>query len=190
MKAKCRMPPYGALCMLCATQCPPPPCIPPDALVFDYENMLEPGFSVSSQQKNVREEFKCRIMQSSMPIGALLLAKLIIKTRQIMRKRKSQHLWFSWRDFHWWSPNCTNGQLDTFRWVHQFNLGFFLIWGQLLIENACRGAHIYAFSFEKVRERIICKTGGREVVFCSQPKPKPKYHILEFHLDLLTTNPL
>ena len=52
--------------MLCATQCPPPPCIPPDALVFDYENMLEPGFSVSSQQKNVREEFKCRIMQSSM----------------------------------------------------------------------------------------------------------------------------
>ena len=48
MKAKCRMPPYGALCMLCATQCPPPPCIPPDALVFDYENMLEPGFSVSS----------------------------------------------------------------------------------------------------------------------------------------------
>ena len=41
--------------MLCATQCPPPPCIPPDALVFDYENMLEPGFCVSSQQKNVRE---------------------------------------------------------------------------------------------------------------------------------------
>ena len=172
MKAKCRMPPYGALCMLCATQCPPPPCIPPDALVFDYENMLEPGFSVSSQQKNVRKfqmqnyaiqhAYRCTFISKVDNKNTSDYEETKITTFVIQLKRFSLMI----AQLHKW----TNGQLDTFRWVHQFNLGFFLIWGQLLIENACRGAHIYAFSFEKVRERIICKTGGREVVFCSQPK--------------------